>query len=150
MSEDKLTELKVLLDKEITESEEKILSLLGGHILSLQNKQPLNNLGLPISYIDPQAIAETGMTGEFTEEELEKATVPLDYLEGYPLVEGLPFWERLEGEVLYFYRLFKIYRDMKKEEGSRSIVRVAEISEQKPSIINALNKVYHWQARVKA
>jgi len=149
ISEVCLAELKTLLDKEVTESEEKILKLLGGRIASLQNKQPLNNFGLPISYIDPQVIAESGLT-QLSEGDIEQATIKLDYLEGYPMVEGLPFWERLEGEILYFYRLFKVYRDMREEDGSRSIAKVSEASNQKVPVIHALSNVYHWQDRVRA
>jgi len=145
-----LTELKILSDEKITESEEKTLRILGDLISSLQNNSTINNFGLPISYIDPQVIAETGMASEVTAEEIENATVLLDYLDGLPIIDGLPFWERLDGEIMYFYRLFKSYRDMKEISGTRSISRIAEQANIKVSVINSLSNIYHWKSRAKA
>jgi len=135
---------------QIKPSEAKVLQILGDRIFNLQTKQALNHNDLPLSYIDPQAIVATGLVGEITANEINAAIIPLDYLEGYPVISGLPFWEKLDGEVLYFYRLFKSFRNMKEETGSRSLHKVAELSGQEASVINSLARAYHWQSRVKA
>ena len=137
-------------DFQINKNEIKILQLLGDRVANLQSKQALNHNDLPLSYIDPQAIVATGLIREITASEINNAIIPLDYLEGYPVVNGLPFWEKLDGELLYFYRLFKSYRDMKEEIGSRSLQEVANRSEQPFLVISNMAKALHWHVRVKA
>ena len=137
-------------EQAITEAEAKILQLLGDRVSSLQKNQPLNHNGLPSAYIDPQAIAETGLTISPSTEVINKSMIALNYLEGYPVVHGLPFWEKLDGEILYFYRFFQCYRNMKEQTGSRSLNKVAELSNQDTSIIHNLSNAYHWRSRVKA
>lgn len=146
----KLENAKIMQELQIKPSEAKILHLLGDRVYNLQTKQALNHNDLPLSYIDPQAIVATGLIREITSDEANAAIIPLDYLEGYPVINGLPFWEKLDGEVLYFYRLFKSFRDMKEESGSRSLLKVAELSGQAFKVINNLSRAYHWQLRVKA
>ena len=141
---------KIMQELQIKPSEAKILQLLGDRISNLQTKQALNHNDLPLSYIDPQAIVATGLVREITADEINSATIHLDYLEGYPVTGGLPFWEKLDGEILYFYRLFKSFRNMKEETGSRFLHKVAELSGQEISVISNMARAYHWKARVKA
>jgi hypothetical protein len=81
---------------------------LAQQVQELQNDIPQSNVSAdqdswPLAYIDPTLVATGDIMG---------ATIPLTYLEGYPTVDGVPFWERLENESSEYYKVFKEYRDM--------------------------------------
>jgi hypothetical protein len=136
---------------ELASSEIGVIKLLGEAVAGLQESIGLNDWGLPYAFIDPQIIAETGLIKEnLPPDILEKAKKSLDYFEGYPVVDDLPFWEKLDGELIYFYNLFKAYRELKDTEDTRSFAKVAELSNQPLPTIVALSKAYHWKARAKA
>jgi hypothetical protein len=142
--------ISITKDHQISTSEAKVLQILGDRIHNLQSKQSLNHNDLPLSYIDPQAVIATGLVRDMSADEINSAIIPIDYLEGYPVVSGLPFWEKLDGELLYFYRLFQSYRDMRETSGSRSLQKISDLSSQPFSIINNIAKAYHWTLRVKS
>lgn len=128
---------------------------LGDKVQQVQSTIPTNDQGLPVAYIDAATLV--GLSN--TDDPLE-AAVPLSYLEGYPALNGLPFWERLESEPLDEYELFKVYRDLPFDptnpDGIRSITRVAsraaasKVSFSSPSFLYALAKIYHWYSRARA
>jgi hypothetical protein len=102
------------------------------------------------------------------------AITPLSCLEGYATTpDGLPFWERLDGEQIQYYELFKAYRDMiytklpvsgdreKILEGPditnprsitslRSLYIVAQRADIGRPVIKTISQMYHWAYRVKA
>jgi len=142
---------KFTQEQTINESEAKVLQILGDRVASLQKSLPLNNDGLPLSYVDPQVLINFGLSKEnISTDVINKAMIRLDYLEGYPVVNNLPFWEKLDGELLHFYKLFKCYRDLREEEGTRSYNRVSELSSHDVKIIRSLSYSYHWPSRAKA
>lgn len=100
-----------------------------------------NQTAWPMAYIDPTLVAKG---------EILSAPVPLSYLEGYPTVDGVPFWERLENESSRYYKLFKEYRDMIHIHPSRSVPRLAKQAQVHPNIIMRLGALYHWQMRCRA
>lgn len=117
--------------------------------------------GIPMSYIDPTQILphlmEVDVPDDLGDDIVEAAKTPISFSDGFPTVEGIPFWERLEGEPIPYYNLFKEYREMKyvgmkTENGllTRSIAKLAESSGMAGRHLNALARVYHWQIRVKA
>lgn len=137
-------------DQVITDVEAKILQILGDRVSSLQKNQPLNHDGLPNAYIDPQPIAETGLTVSPSTDVINASIIPISYLEGYPVINGLPFWEKLDGEIIYFYRIFQCYRNMKEQTGNRSLNKVSEAARHSFKIIQNLARAYHWSDRAKA
>ena len=111
----------------------------------------VNSLGLPEGYWDPQAVAA------LDEEELDEqrpyqslAWVTLDYSEGFPTVNGVPFWERLHGEPLHCYRVFKHYRDSLEVRGVRSLADTARATGTPIAVAQALVHLYYWYPRVRA
>ena len=120
-------------------------------VSSLQSSMPTNSDSLPLSYINPAIILETGVLQDsISNEDADASVVNISYLEGFPTVEGLPFWERLEGEVLDYYNTFKHYRNMKDSKGTRSLAATAEAAGAPISQIHILAQIYHWTARCKA
>lgn len=117
--------------------------------------------GIPKCYIDPTQILPQLMTidtpDDLPDDIVEAAKIAIDFEDGFPTVEGIPFWERLEGEPIPYYNLFKQYREMKyigteKAECllSRSIARLSTESQMTGRQLNALSRVYHWQIRAKS
>jgi hypothetical protein len=125
---------------------------LGNRTKQYQATLDLTSNGLPVAYIDPQVVVEQIAQGdEPTQSEITMATVDIDYLEGFPIVDGRPFWERLDCEPLDYYKLYKGYRDQKNTETSqRSFDKLEQQTNTPVSYLYAISKVYHWQIRVKA
>lgn len=137
----------------------QLQSRLGDIVQYFQIEIPCPNNGIPIAYIDPTAIMPVIMDintpDDIDDTVLSQARIPISMEEGYPTIDGIPFWERLEGEPVPYYKVFKEYRDMKYIDdktghGNRAIARLAESTMMSGKQLNALAKVYHWQSRVKA
>lgn len=124
---------------------------LANRVSSLQASLPTNSDGLPLAYINAAVVLEKGLLQDsLSKEDSDASVVHINFLEGFPTVDGLPFWERLEGEVIDYYDIFKSYRNMKDGKGSRSLSAVAEIAHIPISHVHVLAQIYHWTARVKA
>lgn len=112
---------------------------------------PRNTQGIPLQLIDPTVILQATVGAETTddvdEDSLRAAITNIDFSEGYPTIGGLPIWERLDGEIIDYYKLFKEYREMKLLYGSRSIARLAENHNISGAYLNYLSRIYHWQLR---
>ena len=134
----------------------KLLQNLGDLVQNLQKNARLTNQNLPLTYIDPQVILEeitdkqVQNVNEISQETINLALITIDYLEGIPIISGLPFWERLDCEPLDYYKIFKFYRDIKLTEPTRSFEKTAKSTNQKETILYALSKIYHWQQRVQS
>jgi hypothetical protein len=109
-------------------------------------KDPRNE-GLPTALIDAPTLA----TFSVADDPLD-AAIPINYLEGFPTIDGVPIWERLENESIDDYNLFKQYRDMPYNplSGTRSIAKLAELTKVHPKALMALSKLRHWRVRCMA
>lgn len=133
-----------------TTTDIQALKGLGDRVHILQATLPLNPDELPLSYIDPQVLAAKGFLQDVSHvEDLDGAVVKLDFLDGFPTINDLPFWERLDGELISYYEYFKAYRDMIKT-GRRSMVVIAERGDVNVKLLVAISRMYHWTHRVKA
>lgn len=146
-----------MADNALTVWDDGKLSFLrktGNFVQYFQANQPLNGNGLPLKLMDPTVIAENTVccedTDEVPDQAVQNASLTVDYEEGFPTVDGLPIWERLDGEIIDYYKLFKQYREMKYMEGKRVIAKLSISSNIAGKYLNALSKVYHWQLRCKA
>ncbi len=138
-------------DKQPTEDRKKVIKALGEHVSSLQVSLPTNSDGLPLSYVDPQVLLQSGfLDDELNIETMNNAVVPIVYTEGHPVVDGLPLWDRLGGELLGWFNSFKNYRDQKLSASLRSLTKTASNMALPLSYITDLSKAFHWQARAKA
>jgi hypothetical protein len=120
-----------------------------------------NDSGIPRAYIDPTVLMphllEIEQPDDLDDGVVEQAHTAISFEDGFPTIEGIPFWERLEGEALPYYKMFKEYREMKyvgesNKTGAltRSIAKLSENSGMAGRQLNALSRVYHWQVRAKA
>ena len=140
---------------------------LGQFVAQLQQMMEVNNGGDYRAYIDPTVIAEVipycETLDDLSDDQIKKATVKIDFEDGIPVVEGIPFWERLDGEPIDYYKIFKAYRDMKYENvvitgttashtviNNRSIAKLAELHNISGRILTTLSKIYHWSLRCKS
>lgn len=127
---------------------------LGNFVQYFQVNLPVNGHGIPTKLISPlplmAAIADCETTDDVSAPVLSEATLEIEFDGGIPLIDGLPIWERLEGERVEYYKLFKEYREMLYYRGSRAMSQLAKIYDVAPKNISALSKVFHWQVRCKA
>lgn len=127
---------------------------LGNFVQYFQVNLPNNGNGIPLKLVNPVLIADKMFdcetTDDFPDQALEDALMRVDYDEGIPTIEGLPIWERIDGELLDYYKLFKEYREMMHITGSRAIAKLAANHNLEGKLLSVLSKVYHWQSRCKA
>ena len=142
---------------QVTDKKLKLLKDLGEFVSNLQKNISTTPNNLPTAYIDPQVILEEMVANAdekdnmiFSNETIAIATTQIDFLDGLPVINGLPFWERLDCEPLEYYRLFKTYRDMKLTDPTRSFEKLNKDTNTETSYLYALSKIYHWSQRVKA
>ena len=88
--------------------------------------------------------------------------VPLSYLEGFPTIEGAPFWEQLNGEPPECYSLFELYLVIPYLQSSKAtkatkrslqeVARRSSASAQPPAIAQLydIGTVFHWPLRANA
>lgn len=151
---------------------------LANFVQQLQSTLDINREGIPLQYIDPTVIASQvpyyDNAEDIPEEVYKEAIVKIDFEDGIPVANGLPLWERLDGETIPYYKLFKEYRDMKYYElkdtsinnkasytdtntvtetrtiiGTRSLARLSEHCGVPGKLLNILARIYHWMMRVK-
>jgi len=89
---------------------------LGEMVQFFQSIVPMSG-NSPEAYIDPAPLMpyllDTKTYDDIPPSAIEQAKVKIDTYEGMPTVDGIPIWERLEGEPIPYYKMFKQYRDMK-------------------------------------
>jgi hypothetical protein len=104
-----------------------------------------------LAYSNPEAVPIVPDHNNHLVQMAGKAAVKLDYSDGFAVVEktNLPFWERLDGELIDCYKLFENYRDQKELIGTRSYTRVATLTGLQGPVVVAIARVYHWQARAR-
>lgn len=116
-----------------------------------QTSLPRNSKGIPMQLIDPtvilQAIVHAEVTDDIDSDTLRQAVLNIEFEEGYPTVDGLPIWERLDGELVDYYKLFKEYREMKGLSGSRSLAKLSDSCGMSGVHLSYLSRIYHWQLR---
>ena len=86
---------------------------------------------------------------------ITKATWIIDKICDQALINGLPVWDRLEGERYDFFLLFKLYRDSRYNIinggeyliSSRSMAGMAKHLGLSPQLLSTLNRIYSWQTR---
>lgn len=139
-------------------------------VFELQRAAHTNAIGMPIYYVDASTIltaAPFKTLDDILTTPPDDSTIPLTYGEGYPTTpDGLPFWERLDGEPTEYYHLFKTYRDMiyTQEMGTpsaditsprsltslRSIYEVSKRTGTERKTLKIIAKLYLWPLRAKA
>jgi hypothetical protein len=127
-------------------------------IQALQHDLPLHN-GLLSVMLNPAALAthvpfcET--PEDVTDEMKQFAKWNIEHQGDYALIDGVPVWDRLEGERVDFYNLFKLYRDARYgllDSGdytllNRSMAGLATRLNLAPLLLSTLSNIYNWQLR---
>ena len=131
---------------------------LAQFVSTLQASFPSQS-GLLVAFINPAWLAshvpfcETPQ--DVTEDMIQRSTWKIDLQGEMALVDGVPVWDRLEGERYDFFLLFKLYRDARYgliDSGdyvlcSRSMAGLARRLAIKPLLLATLAKIYNWQLR---
>lgn len=128
---------------------------LGNFVQFFQISLPVNKYGMPLQIINPiplmDELLEAETTDDISDYTLSLSVMDVELTDGYPALDGVPIWERLDGERIEYYNLFKQYRDMAAlNGGARSTAKIGNSHNLLPKYIGALSKVYHWGLRCKA
>jgi hypothetical protein len=109
--------------------------------------------------VDPTLIAQelpyTEDLADFTDDMKERSTMVVEYIDSTPTIYGIPLWDRLPGERVDFYNVFKLYRDSRYflvETGEYAIVNrtLAGLARQlniPGAILSYISKLYSWKTR---
>lgn len=131
---------------------------LGQFVQELQRKLPQNN-GLYTALINPSVLAprilDWDSAADISDETLKKAQFPLEVFSNVVVINGVPAWERLSGERIDFYNIFKIYRDMRYgllDSGeyvllNRTIAGLSTMLNVTGNYLSCLAKVFNWTIR---
>lgn len=131
---------------------------LAHFVQALQRTMPSND-GRLLCFINPRALAGNvpfcDTPSDITEEMTKASTVNIEMFDDMALVDGVPVWERLDGERLDFYQLFKVYRDMRytvTTDGDyylleRSMAKLSRLTGVAAKLISCLSKIYNWPLR---
>jgi hypothetical protein len=131
---------------------------LAHFVQTLQRDLPVQN-NLLVVILNPAWLASSvpfcDTPADITEEQLKKAQWPIELSGDYALIDGVPVWERLEGERLDFYNLFKLYRDARYgllDTGdyilcNRSMAGLARKLNISPALVSTISKIYNWATR---
>ena len=130
-----------------------MMSKLKKYTAILQRSIAKDSNGLPMKLINPEAVMQTGMVD--SAEDLMDQTdldlfLPITFSEGIPIVGALPIWERLEGEPVDYFSLFKRYRDKTDAKVPRAIFKLSAETGVDVRILETLRQVYNWSVRVQA
>jgi len=134
----------------------RAMRAMGERVVAYQAQLAQTPEGLPLAYIDADrtlvfvASHEHSTTVPAALTPPDEVVVSISYVDGYANVSGLPLWERLDGELIPHYDLFKIYREMKYTKGHRSIARITELVSVQHQVVEILMKLHHWRIRAKA
>lgn len=127
---------------------------LGTFVQYFQVNLPTNSHGIPSKLINPLYIAEHLLDCETTDDMdddiVQAAELSVDFEDGIPIIDGVPIWERLDGEPIDYYKLFKEYREQLYILGARAVAKIAATWNILGRNLSALAKVYHWQLRCRA
>jgi hypothetical protein len=127
---------------------------LGNFVQYFQINLPTNAYGVPLQLINPMMLTDTLLDAETTDDVpdrvVENAIMSIDFEEGMPLADGVPIWERFDGEMVDYYNLFKQYKDMLYVGGTRALAKLSANTNIEGKNLAVLSKVYHWQLRCKA
>lgn len=144
------TDLAVTFDEGAVEVYRK----LGNLVQYFQVNLPSNTHGIPLQLIDPSVLIGDLPSYESTDDVpssvVKQATWDIVIEEAMPLIDGVPIWERLDGEPVGYYNLFKTYREALYLEGTRAVTRVATLSGVPLRNLTMLSRAYHWPLRCKA
>lgn len=117
---------------------------LAKRVATLQEDIPCRE-GMPLGYIDSVELAKLSAS-----DDPSQAIVPISFLEGFPTVNGVPIWERLDGEPLDMYDLFRAYLNLPATDGKRTFSVIARRAGIDVRAVNAVALLWHWAARAAA
>jgi hypothetical protein len=144
------TDLAVVFDAGAFEVHRK----LGNLVQYFQVNLPTNAHGIPLQLIDPGVLIGDLPKYESSDDVpsavIKKATWDITMEEAMPLIDGVPIWERLDGEPVPYYGLFKAYREALYLEGARAVIKLSQSSGVPVRNLTMLSRSYHWAVRCKA
>lgn len=109
--------------------------------------------------VDPALIAQelpyTEDLSDFTDDMKERSTMLIDYVDSTPSIQGVPVWDRLPGERIDFYNVFKLYRDSRYfliDTGeymlvNRTLAGLARQLSLPGATLTYISKMYSWKTR---
>jgi len=118
---------------------------LGKRVATLQEDIPCRDGGIPLGYVDSVELAKLSAS-----DDPSLTIVPISFLEGFPTVNGVPIWERLDSEPLDMYELFRCYLHLPATDGRRTFAAVASRAGIDVRAVNTVALLWHWTVRVAA
>lgn len=125
---------------------------LGTWVTAIQQEVKTGPYGEVLALVDPGVIAVQNKAislDNLLDNPPEDLTRPVDWNEGFPTIHGVPIWERLEGELPSYFKLFQAYRtQLETGMGARSMQKLAALTQTPSKALLALSQLYHWKLRV--
>ena len=130
-----------------------MMKRLRRYVTQIQGTLPQDPQNRPLMLVNANEVQKTGLLKsleEIIEEPPNDMLFPVSYMEGIPTIFGTPIWEKLEGENLTYFELFKRYRSLPKTHQTRSIYKLSQECGTPITHLELLRQCYHWGDRVVA
>lgn len=130
-----------------------LVAALQTHLESLGQRVPaIVNPGIVVEYTSVANSVE-----DYSEEMFRDISFEIQYLDSTPTIQGVPVWDRLPGERLEFYQLFKLYRDSRYylvDNGdylfvNRTLAGLARKLGVPGATLTYISNLYSWKTRCK-
>lgn len=136
-----------------------MMKRLRRYVTQIQGTLPLDNLNRPMMLVNAKKVQDEGLIKDLEtliEEPPKELLFPVSRIEGMPTIYGTPIWEKLEGEPMEYFEVFKKYRELGAittagpHSKSRSIYSLSKNTNCNIKQLELLRQCYHWGERVRA
>lgn len=115
----------------------------------LQKYISFNVHGQPMSFVNITELLRQNSSLNFNNLD-ERLFMPVVIQEGVPTVNAVPIWERVDGEPLEAYEIFKQYRMMKSMNKPRTMFNLSLLTNVQVSQLETMRHIFNWNYRVQA
>lgn len=129
------------------------------HGLSIiTNSSVLRNNSIPSHLVNPAIFfyqenltkLDRILPEKLAEDTPEQLLMGIQFTDNMLSYNGMPIFERIEGESLPYFELFKRYRNTSAFDGGRSLFKTAKTSEFTVYELRFIFKIFHWEIRAAA
>ena len=115
----------------------------------LQKHISFNVSGQPNSFVNITELLRQNANLDFSNID-ERIFMPVILQEGIPTVNAVPIWERLDGEPIEVYEIFKKYRMLKELKKQRTMFNLSLLTNIPVSQLEVIRHLFNWNYRVQA
>lgn len=127
---------------------------LKNYIMKIQQGCAIDNQGRVRALVNARealSALSTYSVEALIDQPTEGLIMPIDYVDGCPVINGYPIWERLEGETMEAFEVFQKYLKMIQMDcPQRSVYQLSLSTKNAVAELTQLRIINHWELRAQA